>query len=266
MGDSLDDALALLESYVGGTEEAPVEGEAVKCSYAPETSQSVATVPPEEEEGEVVDEPPEKRARVQRERDAGGTRRGSESRGDRRRKSSAEAPAPKVPCKFFMEGRCTKGDRCTFSHALRPHRTPEEARTGEPCRFEIAGRCLKGTECLFSHDMSRVPCRFLHVRGECPSLRSGLACRFSHAPISEAERRALFAEAMGTRDPRMPGAGIAAPAADHRDEQSFVYVPRVPRSLPPDAIVQRYVHSMSPAVAALNPFGSPLAALALPPM
>lgn len=152
---------------------------------------------------------------------------------------------PKVPCRYWMEGKCTKGEECTFSHALRPNKTPDEAKSGEVCRFHIAGSCLKGETCLYSHDLSQVPCKFFHVRGECGA---GRTCRFSHAPISEEARHALFAETMGTRDPRLAPSEPSQPASAYAP-------PRPPPAAPAQAAAAAV--AIDPAVQRYNPFGSP---------
>jgi hypothetical protein len=92
---------------------------------------------------------------------------------------------PRLVCRYFMEGICSKGDKCTFSHSVVPNKTPEEAKVKEPCKFFIAGSCMKGEGCYFSHDLSVVPCKFFHLRGECSAIAKGGACRFSHDPIDK---------------------------------------------------------------------------------
>ena len=100
--------------------------------------------------------------------------------------SSASTPfVPRLVCRYFMEGICSKGDKCTFSHSVVPNKTPEEARVKEPCKFFIMGSCMKGDACYFSHDLSVVPCKFFHLRGECSAAARGSICRFSHAPIDK---------------------------------------------------------------------------------
>lgn len=100
--------------------------------------------------------------------------------------SSASTPfVPRLVCRYFMEGICSKGDKCTFSHSVVPNKTPEEARVKEPCKFFIMGSCMKGDACYFSHDLSVVPCKFFHLRGECSAAARGSSCRFSHAPIDK---------------------------------------------------------------------------------
>ena len=92
---------------------------------------------------------------------------------------------PRLICRYFMEGVCSKGDKCTFSHAVVPNKTPEEAKVKEPCKFFIAGSCMKGESCYYSHDLSVVPCKFFHLKGECSANAKGASCRFSHEPIDK---------------------------------------------------------------------------------
>jgi len=47
-------------------------------------------------------------------------------------------------CSFFLEGRCTKGDACTFLH------TQKETST-VVCKFFQQGNCMDGDNCKFSH-------------------------------------------------------------------------------------------------------------------
>lgn len=161
--------------------------------------------------------------------------------------NEAVKPKPRVPCRYFMEGKCSKGDECTFSHALRPNKTTEEARSEEVCRFHMAGNCLKGEGCMYSHDLSKVPCKFFHAKGECAA---GDSCRFSHAPVSEDIRHQLFVEMTGVRDPRL--SGLSAP------ERPTVQHSNLSPSAPP-VTGNPWIPSiiMHPAVAIYNPFGSP---------
>ena len=100
---------------------------------------------------------------------------------------------PKVICKYYMEGKCSKGSSCTFSHVLQPHKTPEQVRSQNAaviCSFYRLGQCMKGTNCLYSHDLSRVPCKYFHKNnGRC---KDGDQCRFSHRiPLDDDERKLL---------------------------------------------------------------------------
>lgn len=196
---------------------------------------------------------------------------------DRSKKIVEKTTGPRVPCRYWMEGKCSKGEACTFSHALVPNKTSEEARLEEVCRFHIAGSCLKGSSCLYSHDLSKVPCKFFHARGEC-SL--GSACRFSHDAVSEEVRRMLFAELSGgTRDPRLAArqSGISSPAPNGSENplgkpavasNAFPYLPlakdvsddpiALPEHLKRPPPPQFPNIKLDPAVARYNPFGSHL--------
>lgn len=182
-----------------------------------------------------------------------GAIRTSTSKDDGTRDTGKGRPAPRVACRYFMEGKCSKGDECTFNHAVRPNKTVEEARSEDVCRFHIAGGCLKGDGCMYSHDLSRVPCKFFHAKGECGA---GTRCRFSHAPVSEEVRHQLFLEITSVRDPRLP----ARPSGTSSDQ------PPLPSSSKTASLQTggQTDHSwmvpnitLPPAVAQYNPFGSP---------
>lgn len=157
---------------------------------------------------------------------------------------------PRVPCRYWMEGKCTKGNDCTFSHANRPNKSVDEAKSEDVCRFHIAGNCLKGDKCMYSHDLSKVPCRFFHVKGDCGA---GTSCRFSHSPIGEVERHQLFAEAMGTRDPRLSAStspsSVSAPSRPSTP-------PIVQQSSIP-VLIRDPTLILDPKVQKHNPYGSP---------
>jgi hypothetical protein len=47
----------------------------------------------------------------------------------------------KKPCSFFAQGKCTKGDACSFAHVS----------IKKPCSFFAQGKCTKGEACPFTH-------------------------------------------------------------------------------------------------------------------
>ena len=62
-------------------------------------------------------------------------------------------------CKFYMQGMCTKGLKCTFSHS-EPKGKDTGPATLEPklatqkqvaCKFYLQGLCTKGLQCKFAH-------------------------------------------------------------------------------------------------------------------
>jgi len=58
-----------------------------------------------------------------------------------------------APCRFFCEGRCTKGAACQFKHELpKPGEEIKHFISKQPCKFFQKRRCTKGADCLFSHD------------------------------------------------------------------------------------------------------------------
>lgn len=69
---------------------------------------------------------------------------GKNSRRRRRRTSQKHQTVrrPKRPCSFFVEGECRRPD-CKFSHDL----------GSIPCRFWIESSCFKGEECPFLHGL-----------------------------------------------------------------------------------------------------------------
>jgi hypothetical protein len=65
----------------------------------------------------------------------------------------------KKPCRFFAEGKCMKGEACTFSHEAESGNTTAAvassqtalATSAQPCTFFLKGRCTHGELCRFSH-------------------------------------------------------------------------------------------------------------------
>ncbi|KAI1289767.1 Zinc finger CCCH domain-containing protein 8 [Halotydeus destructor] len=132
------------------------------------------------------------RARAERERLRERRNRGSDRperrRGDRDRDSRfnrekdavdrrVEREVSRKPCKFYLEGKCHKGNDCPFSHDVQVQRKKEI------CKFYLHGGCGKGDNCLFMHNA--FPCKFFHTGVEC---YSGDSCRFSHEPLTDESR------------------------------------------------------------------------------
>ncbi|XP_017320297.1 zinc finger CCCH domain-containing protein 6 isoform X2 [Ictalurus punctatus] len=84
-------------------------------------------------------------------------------------------------CKYFIEGRCIKGDQCKFEH---DNVIPEKKK--ELCKFYVQGYCTKGENCIYMHN--EYPCKFFHTGAKC---YQGDHCKFSHDPLTEVTKELL---------------------------------------------------------------------------
>mmetsp|Transcript_15470 Transcript_15470/g.41761 ORF Transcript_15470/g.41761 Transcript_15470/m.41761 type:complete len:1056 (+) Transcript_15470:143-3310(+) len=62
-----------------------------------------------------------------------------------------EAKKRKVVCRFFATGRCSKGDSCVFQHDYSDPKAIQSAFSQTPCKFFAQGSCSRGTECFYAH-------------------------------------------------------------------------------------------------------------------
>lgn len=58
-------------------------------------------------------------------------------------------------CAFYMEGKCSRGSDCPYSHAALPPRKMEL------CKFYLMDCCAKKEKCLYLH--KDFPCKFFHT-------------------------------------------------------------------------------------------------------
>lgn len=79
-------------------------------------------------------------------------------------------------CKFFREGYCRDGDKCSYSH-----QAEDSLRRPQLCNFYANSFCKKGLQCLMLH--GEFPCKAFH-RGQCHNDN----CRYSHVPLTEYTR------------------------------------------------------------------------------
>ncbi|XP_061845362.1 zinc finger CCCH domain-containing protein 6 [Colius striatus] len=91
-------------------------------------------------------------------------------------------------CKYFLEGRCIKGEQCKFDHDA------EIEKKKEICKFYIQGYCTKGENCIYLHN--EFPCKFYHTGAKC---YQGDKCKFSHAPLT-AETKELLDKVLNTEE------------------------------------------------------------------
>ncbi|MEE6491178.1 hypothetical protein FKM82_016118 [Ascaphus truei] len=80
----------------------------------------------------------------------------------------------KVICKYFVEGRCTWGEHCNFSHDV------EVPRRRGLCKFYVTGYCARADNCPYMHN--EFPCKLYHTTGNCVN---GEDCMFSHEPLTD---------------------------------------------------------------------------------
>uniref|UniRef100_A0A8D0HDX8 C3H1-type domain-containing protein n=1 Tax=Sphenodon punctatus TaxID=8508 RepID=A0A8D0HDX8_SPHPU len=94
-------------------------------------------------------------------------------------------------CKYFLKGRCIKGDQCKFDHDA------EIEKKKEICKFYIQGYCTKGENCIYMHNILRPKLRsllllllllFYHTGAKC---YQGDKCKFSHAPLTKETKELL---------------------------------------------------------------------------
>ncbi|XP_051946034.1 zinc finger CCCH domain-containing protein 6-like [Xyrauchen texanus] len=84
-------------------------------------------------------------------------------------------------CKYFIEGRCIKGDQCKFEH---DNVVPGKKK--ELCKFYVQGYCTKGDICIYMHN--EYPCKFFHTGAKC---YQGDNCKFSHEPLTDVTKELL---------------------------------------------------------------------------
>ena len=76
----------------------------------------------------------------------------SRSRTPSRSRSPSRSQSPKPVCYDFQKGKCTRGDKCKFSHKPRsqsPVRTAPKKK--QVCTFWKKGKCTRGDKCRFLH-------------------------------------------------------------------------------------------------------------------
>ncbi|KAJ8529538.1 hypothetical protein K7X08_036373 [Anisodus acutangulus] len=80
---------------------------------------------------------------------------------------------PKVVtyCRHYLNGRCSEGDNCKFSHDTTP------LTKSKPCFHFARQSCMKGDDCPFDHQLSKYPCNNYSSKGFCSR---GAGCLFSH--------------------------------------------------------------------------------------
>ncbi|XP_063168146.1 zinc finger CCCH domain-containing protein 4 [Candoia aspera] len=110
----------------------------------------------------------------------GGSSGGNYRRNDHEKSHQQSDKKGKVVCKYFVEGRCTWGEHCNFSHDI------ELPKKRELCKFYITGYCARAENCPYMH--GDFPCKLFHTTGNCIN---GDDCMFSHEPLTDETRELL---------------------------------------------------------------------------
>jgi hypothetical protein len=103
-------------------------------------------------------------------------------------------------CRYFAQGRCTKGTRCTFSHDQQNTLQPTQSRSvseqgqkqvayaispiGSTCRYFASGKCAKGDTCPFPHiptDSSGHFAAAVEIAPKSPPMK--VQCTFAHTGL-----------------------------------------------------------------------------------
>ncbi|XP_072315941.1 zinc finger CCCH domain-containing protein 4 [Eucyclogobius newberryi] len=108
--------------------------------------------------------------------DHGGDMDNGDGPADGGRRGHSDKPIDKkgkAICKYYMEGRCTWGEHCNFSHDI------ELPKKKELCKFYITGFCARADHCPYMH--GEFPCKLFHTTGNCVN---GDECMFSHDQLN----------------------------------------------------------------------------------
>ncbi|XP_069063684.1 zinc finger CCCH domain-containing protein 4 [Pleurodeles waltl] len=156
----------------------------------------------------------------------------------------------KVICKYFVEGRCTWGEHCNFSHDF------DVSRRRGLCKFYVSGYCARAENCPYMH--GDFPCKVYHTTGNCVS---GDDCIFSHEPLTDKTREHLD---------RMLAEDAEAGAEDERDVEELKKQGINPLPKPPPGVgllpTPSHPPGPPPGPPPPVPCGPPPGAHSLPPV
>ena len=176
------------------------------------------------------------RERRRRERTPGPTGTRASTRAERIKEQTY-----KTICKFYLEGKCHKGNDCPFSHDGAP------IKRKEICKFYLQGFCGKADSCLFMH--GEFPCKFFHTGAEC---YSGENCRFSHSPLTPDTREILRNYLDSGELPDVPKPYSETNNSSSQEKQEKTHVPNQTEPLVSTTIVTTTTENQSPTVTTVS--------------
>ncbi|KAF4749171.1 hypothetical protein FOZ62_000677 [Perkinsus olseni] len=103
--------------------------------------------------------------------------------------------AKAAPCRYYAQGRCTKGDACPYSHddaaAAKLRKAHHDALAAIPCKFHVVlgHGCREGDACRYSHQVERFPCVRQSITGHCGGGAS--QCPMLHYPVAVRQTEAF---------------------------------------------------------------------------
>ncbi|KAF4651365.1 hypothetical protein FOL46_000354 [Perkinsus olseni] len=103
--------------------------------------------------------------------------------------------AKAAPCRYYAQGRCTKGDACPYSHddaaAAKLRKAHHDALAAIPCKFHVVlgHGCREGDACRYSHQVERFPCVRQSITGHCGGGPS--QCPMLHYPVAVRQTEAF---------------------------------------------------------------------------
>ncbi|OQS04347.1 hypothetical protein THRCLA_20910 [Thraustotheca clavata] len=65
---------------------------------------------------------------------------------------SNEDSGVKDICKFFLAGKCKRGEHCKYSHSTEQSAPKKKKRKKPVCKYFLKNECRKGSQCRFRHD------------------------------------------------------------------------------------------------------------------
>jgi hypothetical protein len=112
-------------------------------------------------------------------------------------------------CQHFLSGKCTRGEKCRFSHAAPPAAASAAATAAKPaervCQHFLQGKCTRGEKCRFSHAAPPPSSGAPDARPKVKAKKSKAIC--THYLNGECTRGSMCRFVHGARDDPDSGSG-----------------------------------------------------------